>query len=1345
MRIGLATKASLFAGALVLGSALAVGVATYRTFSEALIDRERAALVNDAGQIAQRISTRIERVRGDAAFLAGTQTAQGIERARRAGGVDAATGLSETQYRGLLEATFAQLLSVRSDYLRVRLIGAADGGRELVRVERLGSEPRVVEQAALQRVGSTAYFRESIGLPPDTVYLSAIELEREHDRIAEPRTPVVRAAVAIQDERGAQLGIVIVDLAFGELVESLAKDLPANRRVYVLNRFGDFLRHPDPTLAFRFEVGEPYRVDKEFPSVAAELWAAEAAGFTALHVTSSGAERILGAYRERIDPADPDRRIAVVIDVPTELVLSASSAARATSLALGAVFIFVSIGVGFLATQRVLRSIGGEPTEIEAITARVAGGDLDIAFDARQRVAMGILGSVRQMVAALRESRRTVNERVWLNTELARVLTIAQSQPRLPELARSVITELARLSGAGAGAFFARTLETEQDGSLALLATFAHEERTRLPDRVRPGDGLVGQCALERQPILLTSVPDEYVRIRSGLGRAAPLQVLVVPVLSGDDVVAAIELASFEPFAGVRRELIDQVSATLGVIVSGHLARERTAKLLVDTQRLSEETQAQAEELRAANEELEEKSRALEQQTAEMEAQSEELRVTNEELGERTTALERQNAQAAVMNQELERARSEVERKATQVESASAYKSEFLANMSHELRTPLNSLLILARSLRENQKGNLTADQIEAAAMIHRGGQDLLQLINDILDLSKVEAGKLDLQLEEVDPRALARELHDEFQPLAQQAGLELQLESAERAPSAIRTDPQRLRQILRNLLSNAVKFTSRGSVTLRVGDASVAPDGAAAARPSRTAFAVADTGTGIPADKLEAIFGAFQQADGSITRRYGGTGLGLAISRKLAALLGGEIHVESEEGRGSLFTLLLPQRGPGAESAPLLGTPPLVAPPETRAPVSMPARIPREPERPRVARSGERTLLIIEDDETFGSVLSGLARDRGYKPLLAESGGAGLALAVAHDPTAILLDLGLPDLDGTGVLERLKSDLRTRHIPVHVISGRAEPAGLRALGALGFLRKPVSPEDLSAAFLRIESVLGSRAKTVLVVDDDATSRHAVRELLESQQVRVIEAASGAEARTLVRSESCDCIVLDLQLGDMNGRDLLRELARELGGELPAVIVYTGRELSQDENRSLREHAGTIVVKGASSPERLLDEVSLFLHSVQGSLSDRQQRILHGLHDPDRMLAGRVVLVVDDDMRNAYALSRLLREHQLEVLIADNGSIALEQLESAPHVDLVLMDIMMPVMDGFEAMRRIRADERHKNLPIIALTAKAMSEDRDRCLLAGANDYLAKPVDVDRLLSALRVWLFERK
>jgi CheY-like chemotaxis protein/CHASE3 domain sensor protein len=742
--------------------------------------------------------------------------------------------------------------------------------------------------------------------------------------------------------------------------------------------------------------------------------------------------------------------------------------------------------------------------------------------------------------------------------------------------------------------------------------------------------------------------------------------------------------------------------------------------------------------------ELEQREEELKIQQEELKASNEEIEAANEELEEKTRALEQQNTQIQRQSHELAQATRVAEEKTREVEQASKYKSEFLANMSHELRTPLNSLLILARLLASNEKGNLTEEQVDEARVIHNGGLELLGLINDILDLSKVEAGKLTVNAEEVAADSIIAHLQQQFDPVARDKGLAFPVVVADDAPRSLNTDSQRVQQILKNLLSNAFKFTEKGSVTLEVHRPA---SGTAFQRDgldgrSAIAFSVTDTGIGIEASKFRDIFEAFQQENGSIDRHYGGTGLGLTIARKFAHMLGGEIHVESRKGSGSRFTLMLPlaRRGVLDTPAPEPDDGRMALKPMPRSSVSAFIADDRG-----AIQARDKVLLVIEDDPAFAGILTNIARKRGYKCLAAGDGKSGLVLAVEQPVTAILLDLKLPDLDGMQVLDQLKHDLRTRHIPVHIISGRdeSELAPLRK-GAIGFLAKPADKEALDGVFGKIDTMLAAGAKRLLVVEDDQKTQVAIQALLKKQDLEITFAGTGEAALAHIAGTRFDCIILDLRLPDMTGFEALERMEREVR-PLPPVIVYTARELSEDENRKLNRYTGSIVIKGAKSPERLLDEVTLFLHSVESTLSADQQDMIRMQHNPDKVLQGRTVLLVDDDLRNTFALSKLLRAHGMTIVIADNGQMALEKLESDKTIDLVIMDIMMPVMDGYQAMRAIRAKARFAALPIVALTARAMPEEQEKCLAAGANDYLTKPVDVERLLTLLRVWLFRQE
>ena len=748
--------------------------------------------------------------------------------------------------------------------------------------------------------------------------------------------------------------------------------------------------------------------------------------------------------------------------------------------------------------------------------------------------------------------------------------------------------------------------------------------------------------------------------------------------------------------------------------------------------------------------ELERREEELKMQQEELKASNEEIEASNEELEEKTNALEEQNQRIRQQSQELEESKRLIEEKADELERASKYKSEFLANMSHELRTPLNSLLILARELASNEEGNLTSEQVEEARVIHNGGLELLGLINDILDLSKVEAGKISVLPEDVYIRNISKRMSEHFDPVAKERGVAFHVNIDQDLPDMLHTDAQRVEQILKNLLSNAFKFTEEGSVTLdiRRADARAELQRPALAGGGAVAIAVIDTGIGISESKFKDIFEAFQQEDGSIDRHYGGTGLGLTIARKFAHLLGGEIHVASQKGKGSTFTLYLPLEGAQSARAPMSAAP---APQSDGTEIrTMPRSSVKSfiPDDRKSVESGDKVLLIIEDDREFAATLMKMARKHGYKCIAAGDGKSGLLLAAEQPVTAVILDLRLPDIDGLCVLDQLKHDLKTRHIPVHIITGVGGSDTVVPLkkGAIGYLTKPVAKEDIDGVFGRIEGMLRSELKRVLVVEDDRTTQTAIQTLLKQKNIELVVAGTGASALAQLKAGPFDCIILDLKLPDMSGFEWLEAIEKEAGeAGPPPTIVYTAKELTEDENRQLSRYTGSIVIKGASSSERLLDEVTLFLHSIESTLSKDQQAMIRMQHDPDRALQDRTVMLVDDDMRNTFALSKLLKKHGMNVVIADNGEMALEKLAQEKAIELVIMDIMMPVMDGYQAMREIRARKAWQGLPIIALTARAMPEEQERCMEAGANDYLVKPVDIERLLTLLRVWLFKQE
>jgi CheY-like chemotaxis protein/HAMP domain-containing protein/signal transduction histidine kinase len=998
--------------------------------------------------------------------------------------------------------------------------------------------------------------------------------------------------------------------------------------------------------------------------------------------------------------------------------------------------------------------------------------------------------NLNQMIANLRETTERNREQDWLKTNVAKFTRMMQGQKDVETVSRQIMSEVTPLVGAQYGAFY---MQDAEEGSplLRLIASYAYKARKHVANRFAPGEGLVGQSALEKQPILLTNVPDDYVQITSGLGSAPPRNIIVVPILFEGTVKAVIELGSFNTFSQIHQLFLDQLSESIGVVLNVIQANMRTEELLVQSQNLTQELQNQSKELQVQQEELERSNRELKSQAESLRAseellrqQQEELQQVNEELEEKASLLAEQNKKVEQKNKEVESARVALEEKAQQLSLSSKYKSEFLANMSHELRTPLNSLLILAKLLGDNKEGNLNDKQVEYAQTIFTSGTDLLNLINDVLDLSKVEAGKLDVHPTEIPILEVGEFVDRNFRPIADQKGLSFKIDATQDVPPTIVTDGHRLQQVLKNLLSNAFKFTQEGGVTLTIRRAEKGRRFATRtldAAADVIAFAVTDTGIGIPKEKQQLIFEAFQQADGSTSRKFGGTGLGLSISREITRLLGGEIRVESSPGKGSTFTLFLPAKyEPQAQSAGMRGQavdrPASRSSPESTAANPTDSRDSRDSHDSRESRDrvavmeqpfvkeresrdpqllsspvaddraeiqpGDRSVLIVENDPNFARILLNMAREKEFKGIIALDGEAAIDLAHAYHPDAITLDIDLPGIDGWAVLDRLKHHPDTRHVPVHVISGIAKrQRGLKA-GAIAYLEKPVSKEALDEAFGRIQTFLEERVRRLLVVEDDETQRNAIIELVGAEDVTITAVASAEDALRELSSMHYDCMVLDLGLHDMSGFELLERVKSDVSMSTIPIIIYTGKELSPAEETRLRKYAETIIVKDVKSPERLLDETALFLHRVEAKLPDQKRRMLEQLHTADSIFAGKKVLIVDDDVRNIFSLTSMLEDHGMQATFVENGRDAISSLEADPSIDLVLMDIMMPDMDGYETTQAIRQNPKFKSLPIIALTAKAMKGDREKTIAAGASDYITKPVDPEQLLSLMRVWLY---
>ena len=913
----------------------------------------------------------------------------------------------------------------------------------------------------------------------------------------------------------------------------------------------------------------------------------------------------------------------------------------------------------------------------------------------------------RAMATALRSTQESEQARGWLKNGLSDLNELLRGDQESRQLTEKVIRFFAEYLRAGVGALY---LFDSEKRELVLMATYAHTRRKNLGDVFALGEGLLGQAAQEGKMICLSKVPTDYLPIGSALGDGTPSTVVALPFLQDGRLIGAMELGAFHDFNPTELEFLQQAMEILAVGLGMNLSRHKVMELLQQSQAQEEELRAQQEELQQSNEELEERAQLLEQQ--------------REEIRRKSLAMEEANREIAAQAEEVER--------------VSTYKSQFLANMSHELRTPLNSLMILSRLLADNKDGNLSQKQVEFAATIHGAGRDLLTLINDILDISKIESGRMEYVYDEVNVEELVEAAAAIFRPLAAEKGIAFSVTVDPSAARTFRTDAQRTQQILKNLLANAIKFTEQGSITLEVTLPTPAKNPLAL---SAMAFTVQDTGIGIPQDKFDRVFQAFQQADGDTSRRFGGTGLGLSISRQLARGMGGELLLESREGHGSSLTLYVPLANP-AGTVPAFHRPEPSRQKETTANSIAPSgNLPDDRNR---LQPGQRCILVVEDDRGFASILINLVREHGFAALHAADGQSGVAMAEQYLPSAILLDVMLPGLDGWGVMQRLTDKLRTRHIPVHFITSLEERQKAMAMGAIGFFTKPVTPEQLESILVNVEASVSRQARTLLLVEDDPAEAKSICALLEDRQIQIHVAKTGAEAIARFGEMAFDCIVLDLGLADMSGFEVLEHLKEMDEHRRVPVIIHSGRDLTREEQARLERYSESIILKGAKSPERLLNEVTLFLHVVETQMQPEQQRMIRASLERDGVFQGKTVLVADDDMRNVFSLTSILVDKGMVVVEAENGREALTRLEEHPEVALVLMDVMMPEMDGLEAMRTIRAQDHHKKLPIIALTAKAMKGDREACLKAGANDYLSKPIDTERLLSLLRVWLYEQ-
>jgi CheY-like chemotaxis protein/signal transduction histidine kinase/CHASE3 domain sensor protein len=1008
--------------------------------------------------------------------------------------------------------------------------------------------------------------------------------------------------------------------------------------------------------------------------------------------------------------------------------------------------------------------------KLRGSATRIGQGEYTHRAAVERNDEVGHLSSVfNAMAAQVQQRQEALAAQDWLKTGLAQFTTLFQQQRNFTSIGTAVLNELATLLDARQSVLY-RAIKGDTGDHLELCASYAAENS---PAKIAPGEGLIGQCFSEKKRILVTSTPPDYLRIASGLGAAQPAVVLIEPVRFEGRVKAVLELASFQPFTGLQLEFTAQLAASLGIVLQTVEAVVQTEELLRQSQALTTELgdqrrvladknvelEAQADRLTKSEVLLQEQQVELTQTNEELEQSNEELQQSNEEMEEKSNLLANQKRELENYNRAIERTRTELQEQARQLALTSKYKSDFLATMSHELRTPLNSLLILARLLAENRETNLTEKQVRFAQTIESSGADLLEMINQILDLAKIESGTVELQLDDITPANLQRSLEEQFRHVAEEKKLKFEAKVTPGVPDVVHTDVRRLHQVLKNLLANAFKFTERGSVMVEIRPAiqGWAKTNASLEKASAVvAIAVSDTGIGIPKEKQQIIFESFQQADAGTARRFGGTGLGLSISREIAHLLGGALQLESQPGQGSTFTLFLPVAIQAATPRPApeqkSSLPPaageLVLEPADLSPEPMP-ELPAddwneggvEDDRTSIAPT-DRVILIIEDDVRFARILVDFAREKRFKAVVARSARKGMALAQRFLPVAITLDLRLVDEDGWVVLDRLKHDPRTRHIPVHVISVEAARGrGLR-LGAVSYLQKPVSKGAINAILQQTVDFIERPVKSLLVVEDDSVQRETICELIGNGDVHTTAVGSAQAALAEIAQQRFDCIVLDLMLPDKSGVELIREINRRLGLQTPPIIVYTGKDLSPKEETELRSLSESIIVKDARSPERLLDETALFLHRVQARLPEAKRRMLEQVRKQDAVLTGRRVLVVDDDVRNIFALTAALEAYGMIVRFAESGQAAITMLDEDEHCDVLLMDVMMPGMDGYEAIRRLRKDHRFVKLPIISVTAKAMKGDRERCIEAGASDYITKPVDTEKLVSLLRVWLY---
>jgi CheY-like chemotaxis protein/HAMP domain-containing protein len=1060
------------------------------------------------------------------------------------------------------------------------------------------------------------------------------------------------------------------------------------------------------------------------------------------------AEQIaLGKFSAHVIPAGPNDAVARSINLIAnnfDLVVKQAQKVAAGDFETEIEGIAKANPLAIVLTQ-MLKSL----REVVNKAREVAGGDYSGEIIPKSK-SDELAQSLNQMTSALRKATEQNFRQNLLKTGQNELNETMRGDLSTETLAKNIVTFIAKFTSAQIGALY---LYNDDLKTYHLTGSYAFVFRKGINSSYKLGEGLIGQAALEKEIITFSELPDDYIRITSGIGDSVPANILIAPFIYNGNTVGIMELGFIKQIDDFAYDFINLVMENIAISLVTANNRSKMAKLLEITSKQAQELQVQQEELKQSNEELEAQTQALKKSEEYLQAQQEELRVTNEELEEKTKNLEKQKEQMEKQNQTLENAWLELDTKAKELEVTNKYKSEFLANMSHELRTPLNSLLILSQTLMENKNKNLTTEQVDSAKIIFNSGNDLLNLINDILDLSKIESGKMNISITPTSIRDITASMNSYFGHLIRNKGLGFEITVDDSLPEKIYTDEQRLNQVLRNIMSNAIKFTEKGSIKVNIFKPGQSENlSHSGLNPAETvAFSVKDTGIGIAKDKQAEIFEAFQQLDGSISRKYGGTGLGLSITRELTRVLGGEVKLVSEPGKGAEFIVFIPFNfDKQKETQTKLTKSPVKL---TFSPSSKlesykfeskydAVKVQSIPDNRAELSPNDPCILIIEDDAIFAKMLANICKNKGFLYLASATGEEGIQLARQFLPKGILLDINLPGINGWETLETLKSTTETRHIPVHVITAHDETIEAYNKGAIGFLTKPVTKDNLETAIDKMQVFISRQIKDLLLIEDDDNLRESIKNLLGSKDIKITECSLAKNAINLISTHNFDCIVLDLGLPDMNGFEMLKKL-KENNVKIPPIVVYTGKELTPEESEQLQYYTQNIIIKGVKSEERLLDETALFLHRVVNEMPDRQKKMLVNFYDKDKVFEGKTILIVDDDMRNVFAITKVLEEGKMKVLMAPNGLKAIETLEKHEEIDLVLMDIMMPVMDGYEAMKAIRMVKKWEKLPVLALTAKAMKEDREKSIAAGANDYLSKPLDVQKLFNMMRIWLYK--